>query len=303
MFDIHSFKRLSCPDVAYLRTRLAGAEHMTCELSPLNLYVWGYTSETVWQECNGHLYFHLRKEDMLLFADFGADARTPGPSELAEASAALRAAGYGGKIWQVRPAYLDAHPQTAEFFVPRLEDDAAAEYVYETAALRDLTGEKLRKKRNLIKQFLKAHPEPVVKDVADGPVLEDCLALAAEWRARQENPGTEALVREADALGHLRDGFAALGCEGVAVYTEEGLAAFCVYDRVNAEVFTESFEKSRFGVKGAAQFANHEMAKRLSGRARYINREQDLGSEGLRHAKLSYDPAFLLKNDILVPRV
>ncbi len=301
MFVPLAFKRVSLADVATLHARLATAQHQTCELAPLNLYVWGFTSETCWQEYNGHLYFHLKKEDMLLFADFGPNDKTPKPGELAEVSAAMRRAGFAGKIYQIREEYLAAYPTATDYFSCACEDDAAAEYIYATDALRDLTGEKLRKKRNLIKQFLKAHPDPVVKDIADGAVLADCLALADAWRAGQENPDTEALVRETDALDHLKDGFAALGCEGIAVYTAEGIVAFCVYDRIGPDIFTESFEKSRFGVKGAAQFVNHEMAKRLAPRAAFINREQDLGSEGLRHAKLSYDPVCLLKNYILSP--
>ena len=107
---------------------------------------------------------------------------------------------------------------------------------------------------------------------------------------------------ESEALAHLRDGFDEMQFAGVAVYDDDRLLAFAIYCRINAEMFTESFEKSRFNCKGAAQFVNHAMAKRLADQCLYINREQDLGSAGLRQAKLSYDPILLLRNYTLTPR-
>ena len=58
---------------------------------------------------------------------------------------------------------------------------------------------------------------------------------------------------------------------------------------------TEHFEKFDPDKKGAAQLVNWETAKYLQKRFKYLNREQDLGLIGLRQAKLSYQPEFLVK--------
>ena len=64
----------------------------------------------------------------------------------------------------------------------------------------------------------------------------------------------------------------------------------------------------RSAYKGAAQFINHELAKKLAGKYLFLNREQDLDEEGLRHAKLSYAPLKIqqnfrltLKENIMLP--
>ena len=61
-------------------------------------------------------------------------------------------------------------------------------------------------------------------------------------------------------------------------------------------------EKTRYEYKGASQYITHRTAAALQGRARLLNREQDLGIPGLRQAKKSYDPLFLLQNYKLVRR-
>lgn len=302
MFRYEDFKHVELSDAGTLIPRLTSSNVNSCELLFSNLYAWGHACGTVWQEYNGHLYFYLSSIGRAAFADCKDDAENPSPDELAEVLSVLRLHDPKAEFFQVRGEYIDAHPDIAEHFAALPLEDDAAEYIYTVKSLVELSGPKLRKKRNLIRQFMAQFPDSRVEPVAPGKVLKDCLALAEEWAAAQDEPEAEPLLMEKDALSRLSDGLSEMGCEGVAVYAGDRLAAFSVYARINGEMFTESFEKSRMDCKGAAQFVNHEMAKRLEGRCLYINREQDLGSAGLRHAKLSYDPVFLLKNFRLVPR-
>jgi len=302
MFQYEDFKRVALSDAEYLIPRLTASDVNTCELPFANLYAWGYSCDTRWAEYRRHLYFYLASIQRVTFMDAKDKAENPAPAELAEVLAEIRKHDGQAEFFQIRREYVESHPDLKRYFEFEPIEDANAEYIYSVQSLIELSGEKLRKKRNLIKQFLKAVPEPRIEAVTQGRILNDCLTLAAEWRAAQENPDTEALLSESDALSHLQDGFERMGCEGIAVYAGDKLAAFAVYARINGEMFTESFEKSRLEFRGAAQFINHEMAKRLDGRCLYINREQDLGSEGLKHAKLSYDPIRLQKNFLLKAR-
>lgn len=300
-FQASNFKRVELSDAETLIPRLTASYVNSCEFPFGNLYVWGYPCGTSWQEYNGHLYFYLPCMDELYFMD--AAEGSPAPEELIHVAEMMRKQGGNGSFFQVRKEYIDQHKSVLEqyFTIEQLPVETA-EYIYSVQALVDLKGEKLRKKRNLIKQFVRDYPNARLEEVKPGRVLEDCLALSAEWRAGQSDPDTEELIMESEALSHLREGFEEMQFEGIAVYDEDRLLAFAIYCRINAEMFTESFEKSRTGCKGAAQFVNHAMAKRLAEKCRYINREQDLGSAGLRQAKLSYDPILLLRNYSLTPR-
>ena len=298
-FQSSGFKRVKVCDAEQLIPRLTASRVNSCEFPFGNLYVWGYPCGTSWQEYNGHLYFYLPCMDELYFMET-TDGNPP-PEELIHVAETMKQQGLNGSFFQVRKEYIEQHKDILEqyFTIEQLPEETA-EYIYSVQALVELKGEKLRKKRNLIKQFERDYPDTEVVDVKPGRVLDDCLALAAEWRAAQEDPDTEELIMESEALAHLKDGFEEMQFEGVAVYDGDRLLAFAIYCRINSEMYTESFEKSR--AKGAAQFINHAMAKRLTGKCLYINREQDLGSAGLRQAKLSYNPILLLQNYALTPR-
>lgn len=302
MFHPEEFRRITLSDAPELIPLLSASQVNSCECVFSNLYLWGFPCGTSRAIYCGHHYFYLPCMDELFFIDTGTPEETPAPEELAAVSDAMREKGRNGSFFQVRQEYLDAHPDTGEYFDAVLLPDESAEYIYSVDALVSLQGEKLRKKRNLIRQFLRDFPDAEILPITPGKILNACLDLAETWRSHQEDPDTDALMKESEALSHLTDGFTETGCEGIAVRTGGCLAAFAVYSRINPEMFTESFEKSRPGYKGVSQFLNHEMAKRLVSRCRYINREQDLGAEGLRRAKLSYNPILLLKNFRLTRR-
>ena len=71
--------------------------------------------------------------------------------------------------------------------------------------------------------------------------------------------------------------------------------AFTVGEEINPEVYLLHFEKALSGYEGLYAAINHEYAANHLENYRYINREEDLGIEGLRKAKLSYNPAILLE--------
>jgi hypothetical protein len=86
-----------------------------------------------------------------------------------------------------------------------------------------------------------------------------------------------------------------LPAEGIIICLHDKIAAFSIFSPQTPDMVTEHFEKFDPEKKGAAQLINWETAKYLQNRYKYLNREQDLGLEGLRQAKLSYQPEFLVK--------
>ena len=83
-----------------------------------------------------------------------------------------------------------------------------------------------------------------------------------------------------------------IGMFGVALRLEGKIIAFALGSKLSADTLLEDIEKAS-DVPGAYQMINHEFACRFSEGFTYINREEDLGIEGLRKAKLSYFPAYL----------
>ena len=98
------------------------------------------------------------------------------------------------------------------------------------------------------------------------------------------------------AIGNIFSNFERLNIEGIALFAESKFAAFAIFSRHLDGSYIVHIEKSDKRIKGAAQVINKECAKYLSDKCVYINREQDLGIPGLRHAKKSYAPEFVLIN-------
>lgn len=170
------------------------------------------------------------------------------------------------------------------------------DYLYEINKLADLGGRKLHSKRNHCKRFEENNPDwsfaPMTRDH-----LSECLALDEEWdrqsREREGAAEAEDMTNERKALLTAAKLFEELGLEGGVLHAGGRLVAFTMGDPISADTFDVHFEKAYNEIQGAYAMINREFARYIRERypqVKYLNREEDMGIEGLRKAKESYSP-------------
>ncbi len=173
-----------------------------------------------------------------------------------------------------------------------LETREWEDYLYEAQKLATLSGKKLHGKRNHVNAFTAAHEWYTLP--LDESRFDDCRRILATWRAGREEDTTDEEVA-------IERGFAAfrqLSLEGLLLICDGTPVAFTVGSRITPDCFCVHFEKAIPGVEGAYPVINREFVRAVLERhpeVVYINREDDMGLENLRAAKLSYRPAMLLK--------
>ncbi len=166
-------------------------------------------------------------------------------------------------------------------------DEDNSDYLYLREGLATLHGRKFHRKRNRVHGFL-AKYEPLARPLEEA-AIDDALSVLEQWREASETEGDYAAARE----GVLK--IKELGLSGTVYYVEGSPAAFAIGEELSADMYAVHFEKGLASYTGLLQFVNQSFAAALPQSYTYINREQDLGIEGLRHAKLSYRPHGFIK--------
>ncbi len=186
------------------------------------------------------------------------------------------------------------YPGKFRFYVDR----NAFDYVYNIDDLADLKGRKYQKKRNHINKFRTNHPTWRVETLS-GANLELVRDFTDQWFARRKQTDpTGDYHLEILALDRALRDPEALGLEGMVLLAEDRIVAFTMGSRMSQDCFDVHFEKAHEDADGAYPAINQAFAAYLRDKypaLRYLNREDDMGLEGLRKAKLSYYPAFLVE--------
>lgn len=170
-------------------------------------------------------------------------------------------------------------------------DRAMEDYIYRADDLRNLAGRRYQPKRNHINRFTAEHPDYRYEELTPAH-FDRCMALEREWRKAHEGHTSE-LCAEQRAMQRGFEHFGQLGMIGGCIYADDRLVAFTYGSAVNDHTFDTHVEKADTEYDGAFTIINKLFAQHLPDRFTLINREEDLGLEGLRRAKLSYHPAFL----------
>lgn len=215
--------------------------------------------------------------------------------QLLEEAAALD---YPLEFFAVSEGFLRHYPDFVTHF-KQIDHRDLDNYIYSSEDLALLAGSRYQPKRNLLNQFEAQHrwsSEPVTPDnVAD--CLEVVRKMYPQFAASHERyPETVSdadsyLAHELRVLDFVLGHFAALEQHGLLVRIHDVPVAFALFEKLNPTTCVVHFEKALREYKGLYQLVNRETAKyALSKGYQHINREEDLGLEGLRKAKLSYYP-------------
>lgn len=171
------------------------------------------------------------------------------------------------------------------------------EYLYLADELARLPGNRFHKKKNQVNAFRKAYGTPDFHPV-DDRMIEECLALQDTWCQWHDCEGSPSLLAENDAINRVLVNYPRFHnlCGG-AIFIGEDMVAFCLGERLNAQTVGVHFEKGLNGIRGVYQTINNTFVLSQCEGATYINRAQDLDEEGLRQAKMTYNPADFLHKD------
>ena len=169
------------------------------------------------------------------------------------------------------------------------------DYLYESSALITLSGKKLHSKRNFINRFQTEQEGRWRYEPITAENLEDCWQMNLKWCEQMGCGEDPSLMDEMCAVRNCFENFQALGLLGGALYVADKVVAYTMGRPLCADTFIVHVEKAFPQVTGAYPTINQQFVSHNCADFRYINREDDVGDEGLRKAKLSYHPAILLE--------
>lgn len=170
-------------------------------------------------------------------------------------------------------------------------DRGGSDYLYYTDDLIHLKGKKYQPKRNHISYFEKNYHweyEPITKEN-----IPECLSMSESWLETALPEYREDLEYEAEIIKRALENYEELELTGGLIRVDSKVIAFTVGERMNDNTFCVHFEKAFSSYRGAYPMINREFCKRELSAYRYVDREDDLGAENLRKAKLSYHPAII----------
>ena len=175
-----------------------------------------------------------------------------------------------------------------------------SDYLYDASALATLAGNKLKRKRNHVNRFLADNPNAVFSPMTEADI-HDCKALLTKLSEadRQEDISITASVERTQVFEVLNAwaGTYSRYMTGACLRDNSGsLVAFTIGEIIGDTLFVH-IEKMDHCVPGAGETINKMFAEYITSQhpqVLYINREEDVGDEGLRAAKLSYRPIRLL---------
>jgi hypothetical protein len=180
------------------------------------------------------------------------------------------------------------------------ENRDSADYLYQAQKMIDLPGQKLHSKRNFINRFRAAYEGRWQFDPFDPEKLDELYEYEARWY-RDNRTSEGDLLAENQAIMNLLENGRALNVKGGVLRLDGMVIGFSLGTFITPDVFCVHIEKADWMIPGAYQVLANEVAKAYCGGIQLINREDDMGIEGLRKAKLSYQPDEIAMKYVATP--
>ena len=282
------FKKIELEDIEIYKKFYESNPELSCENAFVNLLVWQSAYNNMIAYCDDYLFIKSS-------GDEGESYRLPLGGELEKGMKLLQehCKTEKPKIWaQDGPRFSEFKEIYGDKYIIEEQRDAY-DYVYLRENLAELSGKKYHSKRNHISAFSKKYDweyRSITKDIISD--VKQCCEL---WYQENSDRMDKYMLCEKEGIYMILENMERLNVKGGAIYVDKKMVAFTLGSPINSEIFDTHVEKALTDYATAYTLINREFAKNELSEYKYINREDDLGIEGLRKAKLSYKPEFLIK--------
>ncbi len=286
-----NFRQITMADRACVNQFLSASNFRSAEYSFANIYNWtkAYAIEIAFFE--GFLLFRSGKGEKNYVYPAGSGNLAPALQALIDEAAEA------GRPFVLRAVQPEGKQLMEQLFPGRFKYTLMRDtfdYIYLSDDLINLTGKKFQPKRNHIARFKKGFNWQYEDITAAN--LPECEAMNEEWCRIYGCNDNASLAAEACAVRCALHHFNDEALVGGLLRVDGKVIAYTVGEQLNTDTLIVHVEKAFSEVyQGAYQLINQEFVKRHAANLKYVNREDDAGDEGLRKAKLSYQPIFLIE--------
>ncbi len=203
----------------------------------------------------------------------------------------LKETGASPRIVRVPESTLDQIDWEAKGMRVDLDRDQS-DYIYLTRDLIMLDGRKYHRKRNHIKKFKEKYSYQYQTLTPEW--ISECLRLETDWCDLRHCEVVPGLANESIAIKEALTHFGQLSMKGGVILIDGELEAFTLGEPLNPETVVIHIEKANPAFEGLYPVVNQAFLEQEWSDYLYVNREQDLGEEGLRKAKESYFPHHMI---------
>lgn len=284
------FNSFTAEDVEKLNPLLRSRGEISCESTFINLLMWQSLYGNRYCINNGILFLRSSFKNFFLYSIPFGDVKQ-GFEELRRDTGLEYPT-----IWAQDGARLDRFCELYGRYYNITESRDDFDYIYLKENLAELKGKKFHQKRNHISAFSRQF-EWRYEPLCAGNV-NDIKLCSKRWFEENGGYADQTLDTEHSGINLILDNFEKLGVMGGAIRVRDEIAAFTLASAVNDMVCDIHVEKALSEFSGAYSVINREFARALPSSFKYLNREDDMGLDGLRRAKLSYHPDFMVKKYI-----
>ncbi len=287
------FHRVTIEDKPFVDGFVRAENSRSADFNFGNIYMWDTAYRQFLASEGGRLLTTLKYEDLPFFAfPIGSGDLRPAVEAI---SAHAAEEGWPLRLRGVTDGHRDlleeAYPGRFDFE----EDRDCFDYVYLAEKLASFSGKKLHGKRNFCNRFEKEHSWEFRR--LTRALFPNCMEMLGFWQREFDTP-PDGLEEEHGAIIRALMRWDALGLEGGVLFADDVCVGFTIGEKISSDTFDVHFEKAYASIPGAYPMVCREFARQILAdhpEIVYLNREDDMGHENLRSAKLEYHPEFLLK--------
>lgn len=289
-----TFRNIELEDRDNINSKLQTQNYRASDLCFTNLYAWGKKFNTQFAVKDDWLFIRFKDNN-----GRNSYLKPIGTGDIKEGiEIILEDHKQFDTVFQIRGMTKQMVDEVEKAFPDKFDftlNRSVSDYIYTTEKLIELKGKKLQSKRNHINRF-KRENEWKYKSLTNNPELVDeCKVMLDKWMAMNIEEKDPSLIYDDFATTIMLENFDYLNLRGGLICVDNEIVAFSIGEPLTEDTIVVHVEKAFTSIHGAYTIINQQFAAYETEGYTYINREEDMGVENLRRAKLSYQPDILLE--------